>query len=95
MSQIRPISDLRNNFAEISRSVHENGEPVILTKNGYGSMVVLSFDAYERMRYETGIAMSLQEAEVEAASTVQRYSHQEIMASLRGQVEEADHPNNV
>ena len=39
--------------------------------------------------------MSLQEAEVEAASTVQRYSHQEIMASLRGQVEEADHPNNV
>ena len=34
MSQIRPVSDLRNNFAEISRAVHETREPIILTKNG-------------------------------------------------------------
>ena len=39
---IRPVSDLRNNFADISRTVHETGEPVFLTKNGYGDMVVLS-----------------------------------------------------
>ena len=35
MPQIRPVSDLRNSFAEISRSVHQSDEPVILTKNGY------------------------------------------------------------
>ena len=40
MPHIRPVSDLRNNFAEISRIVHETGEPVFLTKNGYGDMVV-------------------------------------------------------
>ena len=34
MSQIRPVSDLRNNFADISHTVHETREPVILTKNG-------------------------------------------------------------
>lgn len=40
--QIRPVSDLRNSFAEISRTVHETRESVILTKNGYGDMVVMS-----------------------------------------------------
>lgn len=48
MPQIRPISDLRNNFAEISRAVHETREPVVLTKNGYGDMVVMSYDEYEK-----------------------------------------------
>ena len=44
MSQIRPVSDLRNIFADISRTVHETREPVILTKNGYGDMVVMSYE---------------------------------------------------
>ena len=42
MNMIRPVSDLRNNFAEISKTVHETAQPVFLTKNGYGDMVVLS-----------------------------------------------------
>lgn len=50
MPQIRPVSDLRNNFAEISRIVHETQEPVFLTKNGYGDMVVMSIEQYERIQ---------------------------------------------
>ena len=46
MPHIRPVSDLRNNFAEISKIVHETSEPVFLTKNGYGDMVVMSIEAY-------------------------------------------------
>ena len=46
--QIRPVSDLRNKFPEVEKCV-ENGEPVYLTKNGYGSMVVLSIEQYERL----------------------------------------------
>jgi len=57
MPQIRPISDLRNSFAEISRIVHETSEPVFLTKNGYGDMVVMSVDLFE----ELGIAAILLE----------------------------------
>lgn len=49
MSQIRPVSDLRNNFADISHTVHETKEPVILTKNGYGDMVVMSYDEYQKI----------------------------------------------
>jgi len=41
MPKIRPVSDLRNNFADISRIVHETAEPVFLTKNGYDDMVVI------------------------------------------------------
>ena len=47
MPQIRPVSDLRNSFAEISRVVHQSEEPVILTKNGYGDMVIMSMEIYE------------------------------------------------
>ena len=49
MKKIRPISDLRNNFAEVSREVHEHNEPVFFTKNGCGDMVVMSMEAYENL----------------------------------------------
>ena len=48
MIQIRPVSDLRNKFPEVEKLV-EGGEPVFLTKNGYGSMVVISMEEYERL----------------------------------------------
>lgn len=41
METIRPLSDLKDNFADISKIVHETGQPVFLTKNGYGDMVVM------------------------------------------------------
>lgn len=44
MPEIRPIADLRNHFSEISRIVHERKEPVFLTKNGYGDMVMISLE---------------------------------------------------
>jgi len=59
MPQIRPISDLRNKFAEISHLVHESPEPIFLTKNGYGDMVVMSVELYEKL----GIAAKLAEQE--------------------------------
>lgn len=83
MPQIRPVSDLRNSFAEISRSVHQSNEPVILTKNGYGDMVVLSYEAYESLQYELGISAKLREAEVEAEMTQDRFLHEDVMADLR------------
>ncbi len=47
MKMIRPVSDLRNNFADISKTVHETAQPVFLTKNGYGDMVIMSMEIYE------------------------------------------------
>ena len=46
MPQIRPITDLRNT-TEISDICHAKREPVFITKNGYGDLVVMSIEAYE------------------------------------------------
>lgn len=49
MPNIRPSSDLRNNYNEISDYCHTNREPVFLTKNGHGDLVVLSIEDYEKI----------------------------------------------
>lgn len=83
MPQIRPVSDLRNKFADISKIVHETSEPVFLTKNGYGDMVVMSFEAYEKLQFESEIYFKLKEAELQAKQTNQRFSHKEVFDSIR------------
>ena len=87
MPCIRPISDLRNNFAAISKEIHENNEPVFLTKNGYGDMVVMSLDAFERISFENKIYFKLEEAELEAKVTNKRYNHNEVFDGLRKSIE--------
>lgn len=49
MPNIRPSSELRNNYNEISAFCHQYGEPVYITKNGAGDLAVLSIEAYERL----------------------------------------------
>ena len=83
MPHIRPVSDLRNNFTEISRIVHESREPVFLTKNGYGDMVVMSIKEYERLQFEQEIIIKLLEAEQEARNSTKRYSHEEVFDNLK------------
>lgn len=95
MPQIRPVSDLRNNFAEISRVVHETSEPVFLTKNGYGDMVVMSFEAYEKLQFESEVYFKLKEAELQAKQTNQRFSHKEVFDSLRQTIQEKADGGNV
>ena len=95
MSQIRPVSDLRNNFADISRTVHETREHVVLTKNGYGDMVVLSYEEYQRIQHELNVIAQLKEAEWEARSTATRYTHDEVMESLRARIHKPAVKENV
>lgn len=86
MPSIRPVSDLRNHFAEITKEVQESREPVFLTKNGVGSIVVMSMDCYEENRYESMVYDKLREAEIQAASTTERISHDELMAKARQRI---------
>jgi len=48
MPQIRPITDLRNT-TEISELCHNTAEPIFITKDGYGDMVVMSNETYEKI----------------------------------------------
>jgi len=80
---IRPVSDLRNNFADISKTVHETTEPVFLTKNGYGDMVVLSMEAFQNLQFESEVYYKLQEAEREAEHTNKRYSSKDVLKAMK------------
>lgn len=83
MNMIRPVSDLRNNFADISKTVHETAKPVFLTKNGYGDMVVMSMEAYENLQFDSEVYVKLREAEREAELTNKRYSSKEVLKAMR------------
>lgn len=93
MPSIRPVSDLRNHFAEITREVQQTSEPVFLTKNGVGSLVVMSMEAYEQNRYDSVVYDKLREAELQAATTTERRSHSDVMAKARALIDgpEAQH----
>ena len=83
MPNIKPISDLRNHFADISKTVHETAQPVFLTKNGHEDMVVMSMDAFEKLQFESEVFFKLQEAEREAELTDQRYSSKDVLKALK------------
>jgi len=85
-NSIRPVSDLRNNFADISKTVHETQKPIFLTKNGFGDMVVLSMEAYENLQFESEVYFKLQAAEKESKLTDKRFSSKEILAELKGAI---------
>jgi PHD/YefM family antitoxin component YafN of YafNO toxin-antitoxin module len=65
MSSIRSISDLRNKSHEIESLCHESGEPVFITKNGEGDLVVMSQAAYERDQARLELYRLLDEAEAD------------------------------
>ncbi len=83
MPIIRPVSDLRNKFAELSALVHEEQQPVFITKNGRDDMVVMSTALYERQQAMLELYGKLLEAEAEVQSGARLIPHEEAMAKLR------------
>lgn len=63
METIRPSSDLRNHYSEISRQCHEDRNPVIITVNGRGDTVILGLQDYYQMKSELELLRTLAEAE--------------------------------
>ena len=88
MINIRPVSDLRNKYPEIEELVLKEDEAVYLTKNGHGSMVVMSLEKYAKLmsnkEYEDYIENELDEADREAEDpNTKYYSHDEFKKMAR------------
>ena len=83
MIQIRPVSDLRNKFPDVEKAV-ACGEPVYLTKNGYGAMVVLSLEAYSRLT--DGFEAAFDTIAKAAEEDDRRYTHEEVFSNLRRRI---------
>ncbi len=82
MPQIRPITDLRNT-TEISELCHARREPVFITKNGHGDLVVMSIETYEEMIETMRTDAAISEAEKEYAADGVLLDARESLASLR------------
>nr|WP_314807104.1 type II toxin-antitoxin system prevent-host-death family antitoxin [uncultured Selenomonas sp.] len=82
MPQIRPITDLRNT-TEISALCHAKREPLFITKNGYGDLVVMSIETYEEMQQIIQVDAAITEAEAEYAAEGALLDARETLSSLR------------
>ncbi|WP_314794523.1 type II toxin-antitoxin system Phd/YefM family antitoxin [Eggerthia catenaformis] len=82
MPQIRPITDLRNT-TEISELCHAKHEPLFITKNGYGDLVVMSIETYEKILETVQIDTAINEAEKEFASGREQLDARDALSSLR------------
>lgn len=83
MPVIRPVSDLRNNFNEISELCHAENEPVFITRQGKEDMVVMSHAYYEKLNNLLELYQKLDEAEMMDRTGDEGISHHEMMKRLR------------
>lgn len=83
MPIIRPISDMRNKFNAVSEICHNEQEPIFLTKNGQGDLVVMSIELYERQQALLELYQKLGEAESESKENETATAHRDLMMKLR------------
>ncbi len=90
MINIRPVSDLRNKYPEIEDIVLKGNEEVYLTKNGYGTMVIMSIKKYETImtqaQYTQYIESALDEADEEIENPQTKYYTEEEIFSKMGRI---------
>ena len=82
MPQIRPITDLRNT-TEISNLCHAKKEPIFITKNGYGDMVLMSMEAYDELLSVAMVDKAIAESEAELAEGAKPVEARAAFADLR------------
>ena len=82
MPQIRPITDLRNT-TEISALCHAKREPLFITKNGYGDLVVMSIEMYEEMLDAARVDAAIHAAEEAYEADGDLMDAREALSSLR------------
>ncbi|MFA5835284.1 MAG: type II toxin-antitoxin system Phd/YefM family antitoxin [Bacteroidota bacterium] len=83
MPIIKSISSMRNRTREISTLAREKDEPIYLTKNGEGDMVIMTIDHYERLKAQSELFEQLGVAQSQSAAGKKGITHSQMIASLR------------
>lgn len=86
MPVIKSISDLRNHANEISELCHKYAEPIFITKNGQGDLVVMSQTLFERHIALFDLYSKLDEAEKDAQTGDMGISHTKMIEILRNKL---------
>jgi prevent-host-death family protein len=88
MPVIKPISDLRNKANEISELAHKLNEPIFITKNGEGDMVVMSMAQYGQLQLKLELFSKLAVAQAQKASSDKGRTLNQVMKDLRKRLRE-------
>jgi prevent-host-death family protein len=87
MPTIVPSTALRNKYNDISKACHEDPEPIFVTKNGQGDLVVMSIEAYEQMKAEDELTGLLMESQKDVEEGKVR-PFDEAMTEIRGAIQD-------
>lgn len=81
--EIRSSTSLRNQYSEISDYCKQTGEPVYLTKNGDGDLVVMSIEAYRKKEEVLMVKEKLLEAKLARVNGVKGYTIDELDSAIK------------
>ena len=80
---ILPSTSLRNQYNEISEKCKKTGEPIYLTKNGEGDLVVMSVEAFEKQQALLSLKERLLDIELEQKNGAKYYTLDELESALK------------
>ncbi|HMN24412.1 MAG: type II toxin-antitoxin system Phd/YefM family antitoxin [Ignavibacteriaceae bacterium] len=86
MPIIKSISSLRHQTREIASLCHEKNEPVYLTTNGEGDLVVMTIEHYEQLNAKVDLFGKLGAAQAQAAEGKKGITHKQMMSRLRSRI---------
>ena len=89
MPLIKPISDLRNKANEISQMAHRSDEPIFITKNGEGDMVVMSMAHYGKLQMKLDLFGKLAVAQSQKAAGDKGRTLSDVMQDMRKLIHDA------
>ena len=78
MAAVRPITDLRDRFDDITQTARESDEAILLSQDGEEDLILMSRNVFEEMMFRLELDLKLQEAEHMEKVTDVRYSWEEI-----------------
>lgn len=88
MPIIKPISDLRNKSNEISKIANDSNEPIFITKNGEGDLVVMSMNHYSKMQLKLDLLSKLSISQKQRASGETGNTLKQVMSNIRTMINE-------
>lgn len=87
---IRPSAAIRQNYNEISELCKKTGEPIYLTKNGEGDLVVMDIEAFTRREKMLALREELLAVEEARANGAKDYTIDEVISAMNAAISEAD-----
>lgn len=88
MPIIKPISDLRNKSNELSNLAHSSKEPIFITKNGEGDLVLMSLENYSKMELKLELLSKLSVAQNQKATGDKGRTLKQVMGNVRKTIRE-------